>query len=59
MEKTLYEIYLEKRIEMEKEEYERVYKKDSIKAVIEIQPKIFMLESILKTYKEYKEMGAA
>lgn len=57
MKKALYEIYLENRIKMEKEEFERVYKDDSIKAVIEIQPKIIMLESILKTYKEYKEIG--
>lgn len=57
--KTLYEIYLENRIKMEKDEFERVYKDDSIKAAIEIQPKIFMLESILKTYRDYKEMGEA
>lgn len=59
MKKTLYEIYLENRLKMEKEEFERVYKDDSLKAILEIQPKIIMLESILKTYKEYKEMGEA
>lgn len=57
MKKALYEIYLENRIKMEKEEFERVYKDDSLKATLEIQPKVIMLESIIKTYKEFKEIG--
>lgn len=55
--KKLFEIYLENRLEMESKEYKDLKKVDSVRATIENYPKVIMLESILKTYKEYKEMG--
>lgn len=54
--KNLYLKYLEERLKLEKEEYERVKKDDSIRATIEIYPKVIMLESLIKTYKEYMEV---
>lgn len=42
---------------MEVKEYEDLKKVDSFNATIELYPKVIMLESIIKTYKEFKEMG--
>ena len=55
--KTLYLSYLENRLKMEVKEYEDLKKVDSVKATIELYPKVIMLESIIKTYKEFKEIG--
>ena len=48
--------YLENRLQLEKEEYKRVEKDDSIRATLEVYPKIVMLESLIKTYKEFMEV---
>ena len=54
--KIAYLRYLENRLELEQEEYKRVSEIDSTKAVIEVYPKILMLESLIRTYKEYMEV---
>ena len=48
-----YIAYLEARIKIEYEEYEKMKKEDLIKAHREVYPRICMLENILNTFKEF------